>query len=70
MTAPVMAPTIYAASKAAEADTAPDVDLMIMDFLLYKATEALLSERTCDKEGRSLEEHENPELPLQMVDCT
>ena len=70
MTAPVFPPALAMAAKSSDGDAAPDVDLMILDFLLYKATEALLAERAADKDGGALEDHERPELPLQMVDCT
>jgi hypothetical protein len=47
----------------AQAETQLDVDLMILDYLLYMATKGVLEEQ----------QHDVPEsvskYPLQMVDC-
>jgi hypothetical protein len=50
-------------SRRAQAETQLDVDLMILDYLLYMATKGVLEEQQQDvRESIS-------KYPLQMVDC-
>jgi len=58
-----------AEARRAAPDTQLDVDLMILDYLLYMATKALLEERQAEKEGSALSDGAKPDLPLQLVDC-
>lgn len=58
-----------AEARRADSDTQFDVDLMILDYLLYMATQALLEERKAEKEGSALPDGAKPDLPIQMVDC-
>jgi hypothetical protein len=48
-------------------ETRLDVDLMILDYLLYMATKALLEEQVIKRE-EGVEENLS-EYPLQMVNC-
>jgi hypothetical protein len=56
-----------AQSRRAQAETQLDVDLIILDYLLYMATKALLEEQVA-KRDEGIEENLS-ELPLQMVNC-
>jgi hypothetical protein len=56
-----------AQSRRAQTETEYDVDLMILDYLLYMATKALLEEQAARREDG--EELSLSELPLQMVNC-
>ncbi|KAF2096525.1 hypothetical protein NA57DRAFT_78128 [Rhizodiscina lignyota] len=57
------------APRCADPETLLQTNEMILEYLFYNATKALLAERRAAKEGSTLEHASMPDLPLQMVDA-
>lgn len=55
--------------KRADPETNLDVDIMILDYLLYMAAKAVIAQRRAELEGTEVEERERPDLALDMVQC-
>ena len=55
--------------KRADPDLQLDVDLMILEYLLYNTTRVLLQIRKNQANGQVAEAHEAPEPLLVAVDC-
>lgn len=54
--------------KEADPTTSLQVDTMILEYLCYNATKALLLERQATKCGELLPQPDRPDLPLSMID--
>ncbi|KAI9710478.1 MAG: hypothetical protein M1820_002614 [Bogoriella megaspora] len=55
-------------TKVSDAEVRLEADTMILDFLLYKATVALLGARQAHREGHPTPQGGDPDLPVNMVD--
>ncbi|KAK5105651.1 hypothetical protein LTR16_006598, partial [Cryomyces antarcticus] len=55
-------------TRTADPETQLDVDVMILDYLLYNATKALLDERNAQRQSIVLPDHAGAELLTNMVD--
>lgn len=56
--------------KRADPETNLEVDIMILDYLLYMAAKAVMAQRRADLQGTEVDEGERPDLALSMVQCT
>ena len=62
-----MAPTTGDGKKA-DPEVQQEVDIWILDYVLFQAIKALFDERNAERDEVPLPESANPDLPLGMVD--